>query len=191
MQKIVFLFLTLLLATGAGQAQTNTPPAGGAQGQETETVKWHSIDEVLALSAQTPKKIFIDVYTHWCGWCKVMDQKTFTHPKLAAYLNRYFYPVKFNAEQKEDILFGNRTFTFMPEYRAHELAIALMNGKMSYPTTVYLNEKGDLMSAVPGYQEPKNLFPILVFFAENYYTKMSWEDFSQNVWPSKEKELSL
>lgn len=169
-----------------GYAQT-TPAAAAVAA--AATVKWYSMDEVLGLASKNPKKIFIDVYTDWCGWCKVMDRQTFADPRVIAYLTAHFYPVKFNAEQKTPVTFGDKTFNFMPEYRANELAIALLQGKMSYPTTVYMNADGQLLSVVPGYQQADGILPILVFFAEDYYTKISWEDFTKDIWPARQKEL--
>ncbi|MDR3350795.1 MAG: DUF255 domain-containing protein [Prevotellaceae bacterium] len=151
---------------------------------ESNPVQWYSIETADSLRGKTPKKIFIDVYTDWCGWCKVMDRNTFSDPKVAEYLNRHFYPVKLNAEQKTPIKFDGHTFNFMPEHRSHELAIALLQGQMSYPNIVYMNEEGQPIQAVPGYQTPEVILPILVFFAENHYQKLSWEDYNKSIWPT-------
>jgi len=60
-------------------------------------VKWYSIQEVEKLLKQSPRPVFVDTYTDWCGWCKKMDQETFSHSVIADILNNRFYPVKFNA----------------------------------------------------------------------------------------------
>ena len=57
-------------------------------------VKWMSFEEAVAKSKIEKRKIFIDVYTDWCGWCKVMDKSTFNDPQVAKILNEKFYPVK-------------------------------------------------------------------------------------------------
>ncbi|MDR0728815.1 MAG: DUF255 domain-containing protein [Prevotellaceae bacterium] len=186
MNKVLYLLFVLPAMTVlTGFAQTTPAPATPV----TAPVKWYSIDEVLELTSKNPKKIFIDVYTDWCGWCKVMDRNTFTDPRVAAYLTAHFYPVKFNAEQKTPVTFGDKTFNFVSEYRANELAVALLQGRMSYPTTVYMNASGQLLSVVPGYQQADGILQILVFFAEDYYTKLSWEDFSKDIWPARQKQL--
>ena len=111
-----------------------------------------SIEEAyaLTLTESTPKKIFIDVYTDWCGWCKRMDKATFQNPEVAAYMNEHYYNVKFDAEQKESIEILGNTFEFVPQGSRgyHELAAALLNGKMSYPTVVFMNPKFEMLKNI-------------------------------------------
>lgn len=146
---------------------------------QTESIKWYSIQEAEELTKTDPKKLFVDVYTDWCGWCKVMDKNTFTDPEIAAQLNENFYAVKLNAEQKEDITFKGHTFKFVASGRNgyHELAAALMNGKMSYPTVVFLDEQLNLLQPLPGYQKPEQLDPILDFIGNDFYKTTSWQDY--------------
>jgi thioredoxin-related protein len=129
---------------------------------EVSKVKWYTIDEALKLNEKSPKKIFIDLYTDWCGWCKTMDKNTFSDPKIAEYLNKNFYPVKNSGTQARS---------------PHDLAVALTNGQLSYPTVVYLDGANKLLTAVPGYMTPVDIEPILTFFAEDYYKTTKWEDF--------------
>jgi thioredoxin-related protein len=152
-----------------------------SQKQEVGEVKWYSFEEAVKLNEANPKKIFIDVYTDWCSWCKVMDQKTFSHPEIANYLNKYFYPVKFNAESKTPITFMGKVFENNGQGRRspHELAAALLQGKMSYPSVAYLDENNKLLTAVPGYYPPSQMEPILKFFGGDHYKTKSWEDFSK------------
>ena len=56
------------------------------------------------------KKIIIDLYTDWCGWCKVMDRNTFTNPKVISLINDNFLPIKFNAEYQNTVSFNNNSF---------------------------------------------------------------------------------
>src|SRR5882757_10471977 len=68
-------------------------------------VKWMTFQEAVEKSKTEKRKIFIDVYTDWCGWCKVMDKNTFPDLQIAKLLNEKFYPVKLDAEQTADINF--------------------------------------------------------------------------------------
>ena len=149
-----------------------------------EKIQWMSIEDAyeLTLTEENPKKIFIDVYTDWCGWCKRMDKATFQNEEVATYMNEHYYNVKFDAEQKESIEILGNTFEFVTQGKRgyHELAVALLNGKMSYPTVVFLNRKFEMLSPVPGYQEPAGFMNIAKYFGDNIYLETSWQDYSGN-----------
>jgi thioredoxin-related protein len=153
-----------------------------SQKQGEGEVKWYTFEEAVKLNESNPKKIFIDVYTDWCTWCKEMDKKTFSHPEIANYLNENFYPVKFNAESTTPITFQGKVFENRNQGRRspHDLAAALLQGKMSYPSVAYLDENNQLLTAVPGYYSPVQMEPILTFFGNNHYKTTSWEAFSQS-----------
>lgn len=149
------------------------------QAQHNELVKWYTIEEVQSLVKKEPRKIYIDMYTDWCGWCKVMDKKTFTDAGIAEQLNTDFYAVKFDAEGKDNVTFKDQTFKFVAQGSRgyHELAAALMQNKMSYPTSVFLDENLNLISPLPGYQTPDKLNPILEFIGKDHYKTTNYEQF--------------
>jgi thioredoxin-related protein len=146
---------------------------------ESPLVKWYSIEEAIKLNEKNPKKIFVDVFTDWCGWCKTMDKNTFSNPQIAEYLNKYYYPVKLNAESKQDITYKGKVYknNGTGTRATHDFAIALLNGQLSYPSVVYMDGESKLLTAVPGYTTPADIEPILVFFGEDHYKTVKWEDF--------------
>ncbi|MDX9724956.1 MAG: DUF255 domain-containing protein [Bacteroidales bacterium] len=167
MRRLVLFLFAITLATGFVFSQ-NVP------------VKWYTIEEAEQLSKKSFKPIFIDAYTDWCGWCKKMDQETFTNPVIAEILNRNFYPVKFNAEGKNEINFFGQTFINDGKAgRAHQLAVALLRGQLSYPTVVFLTLQENKLSAspVPGFRQAKDMEVLLMFFAGKAFETQSWEEF--------------
>ena len=167
MKKLLFLFAIFLFS--------NTITA-------QDKVQWISFEEAIALNQKTPKPILVDIYTDWCGYCKKMDLNTYANKIISNYINTNFYAVKLNGEEKKDIVFREHTFKFEKQGRRgyHQLSASLMNGKLSYPTTVFLSEDEELLDRIPGYLDAQIMEKVLVFFSEELYKTQKWEDFDKN-----------
>jgi thioredoxin-related protein len=152
-----------------------------AESQSLPKIKWYTIQEAEALAKKNPRKIMIDVYTDWCGWCKKMDAETFTHPVIAEYVNKNYYAVKLNAESTADIIFNGYTYKYVKQNGTgyHELAAGLLNGRLSFPSIAYLNEKLELLGAVPGYRGPADMEPLLNYIAEDKFLTQSLSEYQQ------------
>lgn len=147
-----------------------------------QQVEWLTFEEAVAKSKVEKKKIFIDVYTDWCGWCKVMDKNTFNAPEIATYLNENFYPVKLNAEQREDITYQGYTYKWVEGGRNgyHELAAGLLNNELSFPTVVFLDEEFQILSPLKGYHKAPFFEKVVTYFGDDHYKTTSWKDYEEN-----------
>lgn len=137
---------------------------------------WISLEKAEEQFSRLKKPILIDLYTDWCGWCRVMDKKTYANNNVAGYLNDKFYPVKVNAESRKDLKFMGRTFQFDHRYNTNELALFLTNNQLSYPTTIIIPVDG-APQIIPGYMEPADFEVILKYFGEGKFGKESFEKF--------------
>lgn len=167
MKYVFYLLLNIPFLSYAQDAPVSKP------------LTWYSIEEALILNEKEPRPVMIDLYTDWCGWCKVMDQRTFSNPEIARVLSTYFYPVKFDAEQKPEVNFKGRIFKFVASGQRgyHELAAALTQGKLSYPTLVFLDKSMTPLQPLPGYKTPNDLEPILNFFGTGIYLTKTYDEF--------------
>ena len=177
LKKLFILSLVILIGTNIIFAQKKN------ETKQPATIKWYSFEEALALSKQFPKKkILVDVYTEWCGWCKRMDATTFTNPVIIDYINQKYYAVKLDAERKDTIILDGKMF-INPNPTAnrstHQIAQSLLNNQMSYPSYVFLDEMGRVITISPGYSEAANFETILHYFGDNDYFNMTWENYQK------------
>lgn len=145
------------------------------------TVNWMTLEQALERSKTEKRKIFVDMYTDWCGWCKHMDSTTFVNGTVARYLNEHYYPVKFNAEQEKEILFKDKTYRFKKNGSRgyHELAALWLNNRLSFPTVVFLDEDQQLIQPVPGYQDAGKMETIINYFGSDSHKKTPWESYEK------------
>lgn len=156
---------------------------------QEQTIKWMSFDQALKMQKSKPKKIFVDVYTDWCGPCKMLDKQTFHNPDVVKYINEHYYAVKFNGEGTEQINYQGKTYG-NPKYvegksgrnSVHEFTQAL--GVNAYPTMLFFDEKGELIQPLKGFYRPKQIEIFLKLFASNDYksldTQEKWTAYQNN-----------
>ena len=153
-----------------------------AQGAE---INWIKVDELEAAQARESRKVMIDVYTKWCGPCKMMMRNTFTNPDVISYINANYYAVKFDAEGPDPVEFKGKTFsnpTYVPNRPGrngvHELSRAFQ--VRAYPTIVYLDEELEMIAPISGYKSPQQLELYLKFFKDAWApgtTQEQWDEF--------------
>lgn len=139
-------------------------------------INWIPFEKAVELSNQDGKPILIDVYTDWCGWCKRLDATTYKDSAVVGYINANFHAVKMNAEGTEKITYRDSVYT--NSGKNHDLAVKLLQGKLSYPTTIYMVEKYNMVAPIPGYVTRETIQPYLFYFGEHVYElNNTWESF--------------
>ena len=173
--SLIVIAAALILTPDLTSAQAKASPASG------DKIKWLDFEVAVARNKKKPKKMFIDMYTSWCGWCKKMDKSTFINPVIVAYMNKHYYAVKFNAERKDTVNFnGTKFINANPtgSRSSHDLAKELLSGRMSYPSFVFLDEKLDKVTTVPGFRKAPEFEAILNYIGSNAYRSKKWEEFT-------------
>ncbi|HEX5024570.1 MAG TPA: DUF255 domain-containing protein [Agriterribacter sp.] len=140
-----------------------------------EKLQWLTLAEAEAKNAAQKKAIIIDLYTDWCGWCKVMDKNTYTNNDVIQYIQNNFYPVKINAETREPLDWRGKQYQYNTNYKVHDYAIMLTGGQLSYPSTVILPADGSAPQVIPGYLKTDDMELILKYFGEGHYGKTPFE----------------
>lgn len=112
------------------------------------------------------KIVMVDFFTHWCHWCKVLDQKTYVDPTVCDLANR-LVSVKVNAES--------------------EVAVAARYGVSAYPTITFLNPDGSLRKQVRGFLPPDQFAATM---REVLDVSGEIDDFSRRVWKKPDDDVS-
>lgn len=185
MKKYWPLALILLVVTGTSFVLLHGLESGPAPAQSDDKINWLTIEELNEMAQRSDwdkkkRKIFIDLYTDWCGWCKKMDKTTFRDPRIVAYINEHYYAVKFDAETKETVRFGDKEYEWVSGGRngINELTRAL--GVTGFPSYAFLTEDLAKIQVVPGYHKVPTMLPMLVYFNEDQHKETPWEKYKEN-----------
>lgn len=98
-----------------------------------------SFKDLVAKAKKENKLVFIDAYASWCGPCKMMEKNIFTKKTVGDFYNKNFVNARIDMEKGE----GRE--------------VAQKFGVRSYPTYLFLNGDGELISQNYGYME-ENVF---------------------------------
>ena len=184
MKKIISHSLSLafaLMIALPAFAQPQTQPAQATPPSNGPKINWMDFEEAAAFNAKKPKKIFLDMYTNWCGWCKKMDQSTFLNPVIVEYMNKHYYAVKFNAERKDTVMYKDKAYVNANptgQRSSHQLAQTILGGRMSYPSFAFMDEQMNMITVVPGYRKASEFEAILNFIGSDAYKTQKWEEFN-------------
>jgi thioredoxin-related protein len=109
-------------------------------------VKFVSNDwnELQKTSKAENKYIYIDAYTDWCYWCKVLDKKTFSDSSIADFMNTRFVCGKMEMQKEE---WGKKL--------AFKYVVSI------YPTGLVFNNDGKLVYVITGYAPPADFMKSL------------------------------
>jgi thioredoxin-related protein len=147
--------------------------------EKAEKMKWLTLQQVEDSLQKARRPILIDLYTDWCGWCKVMDKKTYANKNVSSYLQEKFYSAKVDAESKKDFMWKGKSYSYNRDYRTNDFAIYLTNGQLSYPTTVFIPVDGE-PQAIPGYLTPAEFESLVKYFGEGKFGKVSFDEYQRN-----------
>lgn len=121
-----------------------------------EEINWISFEALKdSVDANPDKKIFIEIYTDWCGPCKMMEKKVFSKKKVIKPMNESYYAVRLNSEKMDSLNFNGKNYYLTPKGKTKisELAleIGMEAGQLSYPTVIILNNKYEVIYRYPAF----------------------------------------
>ncbi len=139
-------------------------------------IEWLNINDAVKKMNNNPKNMLIFFTSDWCATCNIMTEVTFNNPTIADYINKNYYPVKFNATSTDTVFYFEHTFTNpQREHPFHQFAVELLNRNMRFPNFIFMAPDKTLITAVPSYFNDTGLEPVLHYFGEGFYKKEDWD----------------
>jgi thioredoxin-related protein len=173
MNSRVASFLIVLALVGVGLAVFLSSRKGhDGTDSSSGNIQWHSYNEGVTLARAQNKKLLVDVYTDWCGWCKKMDSDVYTDENIKSIVAGNFIAVKLNAESSTQVTVGTD--------QLDEAGLAKAMGVTGYPTTVFLESGAGPITKIAGYMEAKEFAIVLRFIGEDHYKDTSFEQFKSS-----------
>ena len=185
-QPLAFLTILSLLvlsaadfarAEGTGAKPAAAKPSAKPQTSESEAkgdkIEWLSFDVATEKAVKEDKHVIVDIYTTWCGWCKVMDRQTYGNPEVAAYLRDNFVLAKVNGEASGKIHWQGKEIT--------EKQLARAFGVTGYPATYFLKPNAELLGGVSGYIEHSDFMIYARYVHTRWYEKGKISDYADSL----------
>lgn len=163
----VIIVLGLIFALGIG--------FGGDKKDKNakKELSWLSFDSAKTVAGKENKKILVDVYTDWCGWCKKMDRDTYSDTRVMKYLNDSFVVAKLNPELDETVVYKGK------EISNGEFAQSM--GIHGYPTLLFFDSSGEVITGLSSYLKADDFLHVAHYVGDDIYKNMKWEEYQATL----------
>jgi thioredoxin-related protein len=177
-RSLALLLAALVVALPATvRSQDAAPPkrlsrsAMPAPGEKK--LPWLAFDAAAERAMKEGKHVIVDIYTTWCGWCKVMERETYGNPEVADYLLSNFVLAKVNGESSSKVHWKGREIT--------EREFTRSVGVTGFPTTYFLKPNLEVLGGRPGYIRPSEFLIISRFVNTKWYEKGTLQDYLKEM----------
>ncbi len=152
---------------------------------QKEIVKWVSFETAIEKAKKDGKKILVHLINKNSISSNIMDKASYRDPFTAKKINKNFHAVKLNVNETNPIKYRDQVLKNVNG--VHQLSIALMQNKISFPTHSFLDNNGNLIMRVPQFFAPKLIDPVLDYFIEEGYKTGNFGDWQK----AKSKNVNL
>jgi thioredoxin-related protein len=173
---LTLLLLALPLASSAkpdADSPANKAKAEADAKADANKVEWLAFDAAAERASKQDKHMIVDIYTTWCGWCKVMDRETYGNPEVAAYLRDNFVLAKVNGESANKLHWNGKELT--------ERQFAREVGVTGYPATYFMKPNAEILGGVPGYIKSPDFMIYTHYVATRWYQKGKIQEYVDSL----------
>ncbi|MEJ7913603.1 MAG: thioredoxin family protein [Chitinophagaceae bacterium] len=130
---------------------------------QVRQVKFEHLDSLQKLQN---RPVLVFLHTSWCKYCGTMKNSTFKNKDVQDLINKQFYFVALDVEERNNIIFRGYSFKYKPTGTTtgvHELAeqLGTINGELAYPGLCFLSPLSEIIYQREGYVQAKELLVIL------------------------------
>ncbi len=136
---ILLLFAVLIYACMPANDTSETVAAEkkeNIKGIQFMEANW---SKALEAAKAEKKLIFLDAYASWCGPCKLLKRNTFTNKEAGDFFNKNFINIAMDMEKGDGP------------------ALAEKFNVTAYPTLIFADANGNIVTYTTGYINPKQL----------------------------------
>ncbi|HET9252641.1 MAG TPA: thioredoxin family protein [Candidatus Eisenbacteria bacterium] len=164
----------LLLGTpplGQAKPDSQKPATADKKASETQDKKaadatkldWLALDAAVDKAKSQNKHVIVNVYTTWCGYCRMMDKQTFGNDEVAAHLRENFVLAKVNGESSSKVHWQGQEMT--------ERQFARAVGVTGFPATYFLKPNAEMLGGVSGYIRSPDFMIYAKYVSTKWYEK--------------------
>ena len=145
--------------------------ADGAVAQQStpDQIQWYSLEQAQQLAQKGDKKVLIYAEATWCGYCQKMDREVFPDSHVIRTMEKYYFPVRLDIESDRTITFNGREMT--------ERRFAMEHRVTGTPTTFFVNDKGEILGAQPGFIPADVFSSLLAYVGSEAYTRVKFDQY--------------
>ena len=159
----IALSIALLAGPRPGESKPGADAPKSAKAEPGAKLPWLAFDAAAEQAAKQRKHMIVDIYTTWCGWCKVMDRQTYGDPQVSSYLLENFVLAKVNGESSAKLHWKGKELT--------ERQFAKEVGVTGYPATYFMKPDADLVGGVAGYIKTPDFMTYARYVNTRWYEK--------------------
>jgi len=141
------IILSLIILTG-----TIWPGPASAEG-----INWVSYPEGITRAARLQRPVMVFFFSRTCRVCSVMEEKVFSRPEIAGYLNSSLVPVRAEI--------------------AREGKLVARYGISRSPVIYFLRPDSTTIDFLSGYVEPDKFLEVIRYVGEGNYSKMNFGEY--------------
>lgn len=173
MLKNIIIFVIIFLFSLSCNAKESKKETTAVPKIQNNKINWYEFDTGILKSVQEKKYVVLDVYTDWCGYCKMMDKDTYNNKDVIMRMNKNFVGIKLNPEENKSLHFQNKL------YLNRDFAAVL--GITGFPTTIFFTPDSKIITSIPGFISASDFSDILDYISQKCYEKnVSFKDFIKN-----------